>query len=506
MLKKEQNALFEERLKTVAIENGEILSIDFVLESIPEQIPGVLLPILPEHCRISVKLTPSPESDIRVELFLPIHTWNGDFLGTGNGGWAGSITVISAYMGLKRGYASANTDMGGELNPDELIGKRERWEDFGHRATHLMTVVSKQLIRAFYGKNVKHSYFVGGSTGGQQALMEAQRYPDDYDGIIAFCPAYNRVRLHTFLTWIWKAMAEDPEIVFAKSEIEAITNKVLELYREASGSAPGDRFLSYPGKIKVDLNGISDIFESMGFSQKQRNALIKTYEGPVDPVTGERLFAPMPFGCEYAVLMLPAFREGFAKLAGCIFRWVFGSHFDISTFDFHTDFHKTLTAVASILDATNPDLSAFQKKGGKLLLISGSMDALIPYTDTLNYYKQVVENHQGLENTVSFCRYFHIPGLGHGTGGVGFQEIGAMCGAQGMPLDPEHDTLSAIALWVEKGKAPERLLPVAFEDGDMTKAMSHDRPVYPYPYETEYVSGDPKNRESFRKKLGDGSY
>ena len=502
----ERRKRLEDGLKTVPIEKGEITEIDFVPESFPSDISGIRVQKLPGHCRIRVHLWPSPESDIRVELYLPLDIWNGNFLGTGNGGWAGSIPLTSVYMGVNRGFAAANTNMGSDVDPDALIGKTERWVDFGHRATHLMTVVSKQLIRAFYGRREKHSYFVGGSTGGQQALMEAQRYPDDYDGIVAFCPAYNRIRLHAFLTWTWKALASDPDLHFSKTEIDAIAKKVIDLYGEKSGSAPGDNFLSYPGKIERDIEGLAETFRSMGLQPKQVEALKMVYQEVVDPVTGEKFFASMPFGCENSLLYVSTFRDWFAKLAFVPFLWLRGKDFDITRFDFHRDMAEAIEKMSPIMDATDPDLSSFKKNGGKLLLISGSMDCLIPYSDTQEYYERVVKRQHGLANTLSFFRYFHIPGLGHGTGGAGFQEIGAMCGIPGIPLDSEHDALSAMVEWVENRRAPERLLPVAFVDGDMTKPMSHDRPVFPYPYETEYVSGDPKDKANFRRILSDGGY
>lgn len=499
-------AEYEKYLSEVKIDNGEITGIEYVEDSAPLLTEEIRTRIIPDHYRISLKLKPSSESDIRVELVLPVNDWNGNFLGTGNGGWAGTISRTSMYLGLCRGFASANTDLGGELDPDALIGKPERWVDFGFRATHLMTVAAKQLIKAFYGTEAKHSYYLGGSTGGQQALREAQSFPADYDGIIAFCPAINRVRLHTFFIWNWVAMTKDPEVMFDTQTVEAVARTVIERYGIISGSAPGDNFLSYPGKIRDSADEIIESLGGIDLKDSQKKALKTIYEGSRDPITGEMIFPPIPLGCERSLLLIPLYKDWLAQLAFFPFRWLFGKEADIASFDFHKDYQEAVKKLSPILDATDANLKPFQATGGKLLIISGSEDSLIPYVDTLNYYKQVVNKSGGLENTLSFCRYFHVPGMGHGTGGAGFQEIGSMGGIPGIPLDKEHDALSAMVDWVEHGNAPERLLPVAFEDRDMKKSFSHDRPVYPYPYETEYVSGDPKERDSFRKKYGDGNY
>lgn len=496
----------ENRLRNVEIENGEITSIEFTKDENQEPIFGIKPPILDEHCRIHIKLYPSSESKIGIELWLPIKNWNGKFLGTGNGGSAGSINKMSLYTGVSRGYATANTDMGSEVDADKLIGKPERLKDFGYRATHLMTVVSKQLIKAFYGNGAKYSYFLGCSTGGQQGLMEAQRYPEDYDGIISFAPANNRVRLHVSFVWNWLALAANPKAHFSKEQALAVQKKIIDIYAKDSGSAPGDYFLSYPGKVKIDADTLVSGENPVLLTTEQLNALKHYYEVSTDPVTEERIYVRGIAGCEDQVLTMNEIKDAFAKMFFFPFRWLWGKDFDFSKFDFHKDYNEAVEKLSPILDATDSDLNAFKNRGGKLLLLSGSVDVLIPYEDTKNYYEQVVKKMGGLENTFPFFRYFHIPGIGHGNGGIGFQEIGVLGGVPNLPLDKEHDLLSAMVAWVEKGEAPERLLPLAFSDGKIENGISHDRPVYQYPYETEYISGDPKNRDSFRKKSGNGIY
>ena len=265
----------KKRLAEVKIENGEITSIEYVPASIPDPILNIPLGQLPEHFRVCAILKPSPKSNILIEVWLPVNEWNGKFLGTGNGGSAGHIDKFSLMKGIMRGYAVANTDMGTAPDPDDLIGGPERWADFGHRSTHLMTVVAKQLIEAFYGEPPRHSYFTGGSTGGQQALMEAQRYPEDYDGIIAAAPANNRTHLHIAFIWNWLALTRNPNAAINREQATKITKLIVDHYGKDSGGAPGDMFLSYPDRVDVDINLFKEYQKEIGLNPDQIDAVSK---------------------------------------------------------------------------------------------------------------------------------------------------------------------------------------------------------------------------------------
>lgn len=489
------------RLEAVKIENGEITAIEFVPASTPEQFLNIPLGNLPEHCRVCVTLKPSAKSNILVEVWLPVSDWNGKFLGTGNGGSAGQIDRFSLMNGLARGYAVANTDMGTAPDPDDLIGDPERWADFGYRSTHLMTVTAKLLIEAFYGKMPRYSYFKGGSTGGQQALMEAQRYPEDYDGIIAAAPASNRTHLHIAFIWNWLALTLNPDASIKKKQADEITKLIVEHYAKASGGAPEDQFLSYPDRIKVDFNIFKENAGKLGLKTEQINALVKNYEGPVNPVTGERIYFPLVVpGSENSSLGFAeqSVKDEFAKDFFYLFRWIFGKDFDFTTFDFNRHVDIINEKLAPILNANSTDLSAFKKAGGKLLMIHGTADPIIPYTDSLHYYERVIEAQEGLENTLEFFRYFLIPGNAHILGGPGLQEVG-MLGIVPELRDREHDVLMALAAWVEEGIEPEKLMAVAFKEGSMLKEIAFERPVYAYPWEAVYHSGDPNRPESYSR-------
>lgn len=517
----ELEKLYQDRLNALKIENGEITEIKFLEEvKSPLSSDGMLMNDIPERCEVYATLRPTKNSDIKIVVGFPLENWNGRFLGTGNGGAAGSLVMQEVNAGVARFFATANTDMG--TTPDEkMCNNSDRWVDFGHRATHLMTVVGKQITEAFYDRKIERSYFIGGSTGGGQGLHEAQRYPDDYDGIVSICPANNRVNTHQAFVWELQATCSDEKAAFTNEQIAAVRNRVLERYAEKSGSAPGDQFLSYPGKINFEPDDVYSLFDGLGLTDTQLNVLKQLHNFPNVPGTDKHILPPLPLGCESSALILSSLKVAFEKLLVFLHRWCFGCDFKWQDFDFNEGYLQMVEALRNDFDATNPDLSVYKKCGHKLILITGSVDSLINYADVKNYYASVVDKMGGIDNVTDFFRYFHVPGLAHCAGGPGLQEIGNTMGLPCIPCDREHDALEAVIAWVEQGVAPDVLLPVALKDSvtensvslDGTirsvtggKEIDYERPVYPYPYETEYIGGDRKNKDSFRKKLGNGVY
>jgi feruloyl esterase len=205
---------------------------------------------LPPFCQVTATLTPTTDSLINIWVWMPMSNWNGRFEGTGNGGYAGTIAVAVPAMvsGLQAGSAVASTDMGTvpstNNDGDALVGHPEKWIDFGNRSTHLMTVISKQIVAAYYRQAPRYAYFSGCSTGGQQALMEAQRYPDDYDGILGGDPAANRTHVHTSLVWIYKATHNTPGSYFTSNDVSLVTGAVVAACAVQSGGLATDPFLT----------------------------------------------------------------------------------------------------------------------------------------------------------------------------------------------------------------------------------------------------------------------
>jgi len=449
---------------------------------------------LPVFCRIAATLKPTPESNIRIEVWLPESGWNGRFLGTGNGGGAGGINYGPLANGVKNGFATANTDMGTSPGANAAVGQPEKWADFGHRATHEMTVAGKAITQAHYGTSIKKAYFVGCSTGGQQALMEAQRYPDDYDGILAGAPANNRTHLHTGFVWNYKVTNEITGSAFLpKEKIAMISKAVLDACGGKDGGAPGDNFLTDPRACHFDpetLPKCPDGTDHGGcLTSAQLTALKKIYAGPTNPRTGERIYTPIPFGSENSGAGIDYQQNPKIAPPALFYQylWVFGRDFDYKTFDFDQDQEKMDSILAPLLNANNPDLAPLKKRGGKLLMYAGTADPLVPYQDAVTYYERVVKAQGGETKTRDFFRFFLIPGMGHCSGGPGLNDCGV--------------TLTTLVQWVEEGIAPDEIIATAFNGADVKNGVRFKRPVYPYPRIPRYVGGDVNLPESYKGEV-----
>ena len=208
---------------------------------------------LPPFCRVLVEASPAAGSHINIEIWVPLQVWNGKFLGTGNGGGGAKIYYPPLRAGLRRGFVTANTDLGTMPNADAVVDHPEAWIDFGHRATHVMTVVGKAVILAYFGRAAQRAYFWGSSTGGQQAMSEAQRYPEDYDGILAGSPAINRTHLHSYFVWNYQAMHKlEGKSALTPEEIAQLDRSVVAACAGHDGGAPTDDFLSDPRLCHFD--------------------------------------------------------------------------------------------------------------------------------------------------------------------------------------------------------------------------------------------------------------
>ena len=491
------------KLKTFAPKDGEVTEVRWI-EAVkaPEPNPlGIRVENPGSYYRVTMKLHPTEQSDITVAVLLPEpELWNGKFLGTGNGGYAGAIAEGALLGGISRRYAVANTDMGMAADPNDSIGRSQVWEDFGHRATHLMTEAGKKLAAFFYGREPEYSYYIGGSTGGQQGFSEAQRYPEDYDGIICLSPAFDRVRLHAFFIWNWQQIHGKENAAFTPQQAGAWKDSVVQAYRKECGSNAEDAFLVYPGRISdnpMDHPALQEAAEKL--TKGQQEALRALYDGPKDPVTGERFIAHFLPGTEAEGLSLADIsnRDSFAKEFFYPFRWILGKDFDFMKFDFHKDLQEALKQLGPVLDADSPDLAAFKARGGKLLVVGGSMDAIIPYTGFMEYYRKVIDAQGSLEETMQFFRFLLMPGFAHTIGGAGVQEVGSL-GITEVPRDPEHDVICTMERWCEQGTAPERLLGTHFQASLKGLKFGYARPAYVYPYVTEYTGGDPNEPDNYR--------
>jgi feruloyl esterase len=439
-------------LKQLQIDAGKIV--------VAEEVSATADKNVPPHTVVKLILSPGKDSNINVEIWLPeAGKWNNRFIGLGNGGAAGRINSGSLAGYMTRGYAVATTDMGTAPNSDSGIGKPDVWKDFGYRATHFMTTSAKQVIKAYYGHSPEYSYFNGGSTGGQQALQEAQRYPEDYDGIVANVPAHCRTPLHAYFLWNEQIFHQCPFTSTQEDNIIAAGNEYMAA-REIPQIA--GKMVSDPRCTGKDIEAVITLAlkKDPTLTDKHAEALRKLFGGPKHSITGERIFDGIPFGSTFKIA------HGHLYL----FQWVFGKDKDLQSLDFGKDIDTYTSALGPYLNAENPDLTSFEKRGGKLIMISGSADSCVPYHASLDYYERVAEHFGSMEKAASFCKFYIVPGMSHGPGP----------GINKLP-----DMLGLVMNWREKGEAPHTLSAQRIVDGK----TELDMPLYPYPEKTTWESG-----------------
>ena len=434
--------------------------------------------IIPAHCQLQIVLKPSSDSLINMEIWLPpADKWNGKFMGVGNGGFAGSIQGLANDMpqALRLGYATAGTDTGHqEQGGAWAIGHPEKMIDFGYRATHEMTLKSKQLVKAFYDRSAEYSYFKGCSTGGRMALMEAQRYPDDYDGIIAGSLA-NR-HIHMWTAGVARAieLARHPEGALT-AEHAALVNSLVT----NTCDTLKEGFLNNPRACKVDFSTLrckaGATPDNSCLTDPQVKTVTTFYEG-VKNSKGELIFSGQalgnPIGPQRANTSQPGFPGGTFDLVRIAYN---DPNVDWQKFDLDRDM-KFLDQKIGYVDAVNPDLSRFKSSGGKLLMTHGWSDTGITPETTIWYYDSVL-NKMG-RNQSDWMRLFMAPGMGHCGGGPGVNTF---------------DSIGALEKWVEKGIAPDTMLG--------TGAQGLTRPLCQYPQFAEYKgTGDLKDASNWSCK------
>jgi tannase/feruloyl esterase len=456
---------------------------------------------VPAFCNISAVSTPTPDSLINITIWMPLSTWNGRFEGTGNGGYAGNISLSAQAMisGLNLGNAVAGTDMGTApsdfTNADALVGHPEKWVDFGWRATHMMTVVSKEVIRAFYGIAPKYSYFNGCSTGGEQALMEAQRFPTDYNGIMGGDPGNNRTHLHAALVWNYRAEHAAADSQFTSEQTQAISNAVVAACGVKSGSLATDPFLTDPRSCNWDPGALqcsSAVSTGACLNADQVQAARSIYQGPIDPRTGHRIYPGAVRGGENDSLFgwAGAFTTTPEPPFDSLFKWVFGLTWLWPTFDFDQNMAEVDQVLENDLNANSTDLSQFQAAGGKLLVYHGWADVLVSPQDDIDYYLRVIAKQGSLHKAQQFYRMFMVPGMYHcvlGPGPNAFGNVDSDLDPQPPPVeDAAHDALLALEQWVEHGIAPQKIIATKYVDDTPQLGIAMQRPICPYPQVPKY--------------------
>ena len=471
---------------------------------------------VPAFCEVSAVMTPSTDSLINVNVWLPSAGWTGRFEGTGNGGYAGTValSVPAMISGLKAGSAVAGSDMGtapsANNDADALVGHPEKWIDFGSRSTHLMTTLGKQLAQAFYGHSVAYSYFNGCSTGGQQAMMEAQSFPEDYNGILGGDPAGNRTHVHTAVLWNYAKMHHSATSLFiGTNQTQAITNAVVNACVAKSGGISTDPFLTDPRKCDWDPSALQCTGAPDGtcLTPDEVTAARQIYAGATDPVTGHLIFLGSVKGGESdSQFGWVGIQDQPEVPFGSLFKWVFGLDWLWPTFDFDKNMADVDQVLAPILNANNPDLGAFAGHGGKLLMYQGWADPLVAPQMLIDYYLEVVARSKGtakqqLAATQRYFRLFMVPGMYHCAFGPGPNAFGNLFSGQVYAAPPpsedaQHDALIALQEWVERGQAPQQLIATKYNSDLPQLGIAMQRPICPFPKVPHYNGSGPTNQAS----------
>ena len=454
-----------------------------------EDFPGQ--PALGAFCRVVGSARPSRDSDIRFEVWLPEAGWNGRLWGVGNGNFAGSISQRALGNRMATGYAVVATDTGHEADSMDAAwasGHPEKVIDFGHRGVHEAVVNAKRIVVAFYGRKPSHAYFGSCSNGGREALMEAQRYPDDYDGIIAGAPAGDWTHLflgHAVMQFVW--LADDSRRVSA-DKLLALRSAVLAACDGLDGVK--DAVIEDPQRCVFDPTRLAcQGSETDGcLTPPQLKTVQKLYAGHVLS-SGRLLLAGYVPGSEGG---WDEMQFGSAPRKGEAFRYANGFFrdfvFEDPKWDFHSfeperDAQLTDQKLASALNATDPDLRKFAARGGKLIIYHGWSDAVIPAYSSIDYYQQV-RGAMGEAEANAAVRLFMAPGVEHCDGGPGPNSFGQFSAGAG---DPDTSLGAALQRWVEQGTAPERIVAIKLSnDDDPGSEVVRSRPLCAWPLVARY--------------------
>ena len=420
---------------------------------------------LPAFCRVVATLKPTPDSDIHIEVWLPTSTWNGKFLAVGSGGWGGSIAYTDMAQALRRGYATSATDDGHTGSSARfVVGHPQKFVDFAYRAEHEMTVEAKILVKAFYGRDPRYSYWDGCSGGGREGLLQAYRYPDEFDGIVAGDPA--NVRRNAWALWLATQTFKDPLAYIPPAKYPLIHRAVLEACDATDGLKDG--LIENPESCHVDLKALEcKAADGPDCLTPRQVKTAQTIMSPATDASGNILFPRLEPGTELRWSRLAGGPEP-APLFLDQFRYVVyhNPDWDWRTFDLQRDAARA-NAIDKDVDELDPHLAPFAKRGGKLLLYHGWADQQVAPGSSIEFYQSALDLSKDSAENSDWIRLFMIPGMGHCSGGEG---------------PDTFDKISVIEQWVEQGKAPAQILATHSTAGKVDRS----RPLCPYPQVARY--------------------
>jgi feruloyl esterase len=442
----------------------------------------VAVPDLPAFCRVQASVKPSPDSDIRVEVWLPASNWNGKFEAVGNGGWAGNIDTNALAAALRRGYAAGATDTGHEggggpwmANPDKLV-------DFGYRAVHELAVKAKAIAAAYYGTAPRLSYFQGCSAGGREGLKEAQRFPADFDGIIAGSPALDTTGRATFAVWIAQNTHKTDASFIPAAKFPAIHDAALAACDALDGVT--DRVITEPRACRFDpaVLACKNGDAASCLTPAQVDTARTMYKPLVNPRTKQEIFPGFEPGSELGWATMGSARPfvlGTQMFEFMVFK---NPQWDYTTLNFDADMAAVDRIERGNINAKQTDLSAFVARGGKMIQYHGWADPQISPASSAEYYDAALKAAKRGTTLQDDYRLFMVPGMNHCGGGDG---------------PASFDMLTALEQWVENRKAPDTIPAAHLTNGKPDRT----RILCPYPQVTTYKgAGDPNDAASFACK------
>ena len=432
----------------------------------------------PEFCKVMGEIEPH----VGVELRLPAGDWNGKFVEVGCGGWCGMIFRQACTPALRRGYACVATDTGHKGTPTDAKwaqGNLQAQIDFGYRGVHVAAVAGKAIAASYYGRPPGRAYFIGCSTGGYEGVMAAQRFPWDFDGIVAGAPDIDQTQANFRALWFARAKRDaNGALLLGDKELALLHAAALALCDLDDGVKDG--IIGNPLACRFRPASLRCRTEQATgcLTDPQVEAARKIYAGPTDgegrpTSTGSFLIgSELGWKNEWPLdSLVDYFRYGYPGFTT-------GPDYKASEFDFDRDYKRF--GFATYYDNSNPDLRRFKAAGGKLIVYHGGTDTVDPPRPVIDYYETVERTMGGRKSTQDFFRLFLIPGMNHCSGGVGALDV---------------DWLSAIEGWVERSKPPSSIIGEHVGHG---AEASFSRPLYPYPTYAKYKGrGDVNQAESF---------
>ena len=418
---------------------------------------------LPAFCRVAATLKPTPDSDIKIEVWMPASGWNGKFQAVGNGAFNGSISYPAMMMALIRGYATSSTDTGHTGNNATFgLGHPEKVIDFGWRAVHEMTGASKAIIAAYYDAGPKYSYWNGCSAGGRQAMKEAQRFPADFDGIIAGAPGLDWTGRAAQAVRVAKALEHTESARLSPAQTQLLHRAVVQACDALDGLQDG--LIADPTRCVFDPVVLqckgADTAACLPQAQIETARLI--YSPATNPKTKREIAGLAPgseLGWTQTGWTASARATGLDQFRFLVFN---DPAWDVQKFNVETDIARAEDMDGDTINALDPNLKPFIDRGGKLIQYHGWSDPQISPFNSTQYYTRVLDAIGGAVNVGNSYRLFMAPGMAHCGGGEGPNMF---------------DMVGALARWVERGTAPDQIIALHATNG----VVDRTRPLCPYP-------------------------